>query len=298
VVVGEASPHGVLRQLGLVVHPLRDIAGAVEQLERWSQAQNVSVVQLPSPGPKREVAPAGDATDCDLIVAIGGDGTMLAAIGAAAEAGRPVLGVVCGSLDALATVSVDELPSALERFREGDWTPTLLPALKVEPREGNAHLAFNDLVVVRAGAGQVAVTIHVDGVLYGSYTGDGVVASTQLGSSAYSLAAGGSLLAPVAQAYLVTPLAAHGGRLPPVVLGARSRLRVEVDPGHAGARVERDGQSIEIASLALELRLLSDQATVVRFGDEEPFLSGLRRRRILLDSPRARILEHERDALA
>jgi NAD+ kinase len=298
VVVAEAPAIGVLRQLGLVVHPVRDIAGALQQLERWSQAHGVSVVQLPSPGPKREVAPAGDAADCDLIVAIGGDGTMLAAIGAAAEVGRPVLGVVCGSLDALATVSVGELPSALDRFREGDWTPALLPALQVEPAEGGAQLAFNDLVVVRAGAGQVAVDVHIDSVLYGSYTGDGVVVSTQLGSSAYSMAAGGPLLAPGAQSYLFTPLAAHGGRLPPVVLGAASRLRVQIAPGHAGARVERDGQSIEIASLALELRLVSDQATLVRYGDKEPFLSGLRRRRILLDSPRARVLEQDGEVLA
>jgi NAD+ kinase len=295
VVVGEAPAAHVLRQLGLVVHPVRDIGGALEALERWSQAHDVSLAQLPSPGPERRVAPAGDATDCDLVVAIGGDGTMLAAIGSAAEAGRPVLGVVCGSLDALATVSVDELPAALDRFREGDWTPRLLPALRVEARDGDAQLAFNDLVVVRAGAGQVAVGVHIDGVLYGAYTGDGVVVSTQLGSSAYSMAAGGPLLAPGAQSYLLTPLAAHGGRLPPVVLGAGSRLRVQIAPGHPGARVERDGQSIELASLALELQLVSDQATVVGFGDEEPFLSGLRRRRILLDSPRAGVLKYERE---
>jgi NAD+ kinase len=288
----------VLRNLGLVVHPVRDIARPLEALERWSEANDVNVVQLPSPGLDREVARVGAAIDCDLIVAIGGDGTMLAAIRAAAAAGRPVLGVVCGSVDALATVSADELPSALERFRDGDWTPAMLPALRVEPSAGRVHLAFNDLAVVRAGGGQVALTIYVDDVLYGAYTGDGVVVSTPIGSSAYSLAAGGSLLEPAAQAYLVTPLAAHGGRLPPLVLGASSRLRLEVDPGRAGTRVERDGQSIAIAALELGFRLISDQVTLVRYGDEEPHLSGLRRRGILLDSPRARVREHERDAVS
>jgi NAD+ kinase len=275
-----------LRQLGLVVHPVREISRALNYIETWARAHNITVVQLQVPGPKRQVAPAGEGSHCDLIVAVGGDGTVLAAIRAAAAAGRPVLGVACGSVDALATVSVDELASALDRFQAGDWTPGTLPALSVGPPSAVGQLAFNDVVVVRATAGQVAVIVHVDGVLYGAFAGDGVIASTQLGSSAYALAAGGPLLLPGAQAYVVTPLAAHGGSLPPVVLGARSRLRIEVDAGHVGARVELDGQATDLGGLTLELELLADQATLVRFGNEEPYLSGLRRRRIVLDSPR------------
>ena len=275
-----------LRQLGLVVHPVREISRALNDIETWARAHNITVVQLQVPGPKRDVAPAGEAIHCDLIVAVGGDGTVLAAIRAGAAAGRPVLGVARGSLDALATVSSDELASALDRFQAGDWTPGTLPALSVAPPNAVAHLAFNDVVVVRATAGQVAVKVHVDGVLYGAFAGDGVIASTQLGSSAYALAAGGPLLLAGAQAYLVTPLAAHGGSVPPVVLGAQSRLRIEVDAGHVGARVELDGQTTDLGGLTLELELLADQATLVHFGDEEPYLSGLRRRRIVLDSPR------------
>jgi hypothetical protein len=124
-----------------------------------------------------------------------------------------------------------EDPCVVPWTKAGDWTPGTLPALSVAPPSAVAQLAFNDLVVVRATAGQVAVIVHVDGVLYGAFAGDGVIASTQLGSSAYALAAGGPLLLAGAQAYLVTPLAAHGGSLPPVVLGAKSRLRIEVDAG-------------------------------------------------------------------
>jgi NAD+ kinase len=283
---------GPLRQLGLVVHPVREIGQVLADIESWARARDIALVQLRVPGQTRVVAPAGDAGDCNLIVAVGGDGTVLAAIRAGAAVDRPVLGVACGSLGALATVSLDEIHSALDRFQAGDWTPAEVPALRVGPHPdehrpgGTAHLAFNDAVVVRAGAGQVAITVHVDGSLYGAFAGDGVLAATPLGSSAYALAAGGPLLLAGVQAYVVAPLAAHGGRLPAVVLGAQSRVRIDVDPSHVGVRVELDGQATEMGALTLELALLGDQATLVRFGDEEAHLTGLRRRRILLDSPR------------
>ena len=137
----------------------------------------------------------------------------------------------------------------------------------------------------------MAVTLQVDGSLYGAFAGDGVVAATQLGSSAYALAAGGPLLLGGALAYLVVPLAAHGGRVPAAVLGAQSQLRIDVDPSHVGVRVELDGQAVGMDALSLELTLRSDQATLVRLGDEEGHLEGLRRRRILIDSPRIYVRE-------
>jgi NAD+ kinase len=222
---------------------------------------------------------------------------VLAAIRAGAAADRPVLGVACGSVGALATVSLQELASALDRFRAGDWTPAMLPALSILMHPdghrpgGSGHLAFNDFVVVRAGAGQIAVTLRVDESLYGAFAGDGVVVATQLGSSAYALAAGGPLLLDGARAYLVVPLAAHGGRLPAAVLDAQSRLRIDVDPSHVGVRIEIDGQPADMDALSLELTLLGDQAKLVRLGGEEAHLAGLRRRRILLDSPRMYVRE-------
>jgi NAD+ kinase len=287
-----------MRRLGLVVHPVREIDRALEQLEDWARARDVDLVQLRAPGQRRDVAPQGDAAECDLLMAIGGDGTVLAAIRAGSMARRPVLGVACGSLGALATVAIDGLESALERFGAGSWTPVSLPALAVAAPGGAQQLAFNDLVAVRAAAGQVAVTVHVDDVLYGAFAGDGVIASTQLGSSAYALAAGGPLLLAGSRAYELTPLAAHGGSLPPIVIGADSRLRIEVDGGHVATRVELDGQTTELGGerteaggLQFAICLQPDRATLVRFGDEETYLAGLRRRRIVLDSPRMYVRE-------
>jgi NAD+ kinase len=140
--------------------------------------------------------------------------------------------------------------------------------------------------VVRGGGSQVRTDVTIDGVLYGRFSGDGVIVSTQLGSSAYALAAGGPVLAPGSGAWLVTPLAPHGGCIPPVVVGASQHVHLHVEPGYAGARVEVDGQPTDMPAVEFDLTLRPDFATLVRLGGEEELITGLRRRGILMDSPR------------
>ena len=271
-------------RIAILVHPTRDVRRAVEVLRDWADDHGVAVVQLGGPGH----APEGTTDGASVIVAIGGDGTVLAALRAAAPGSQPVLGVACGSLGALTTVSADELAAALDRFDAGDWSARWIPALAVAPEagEGRPAMAINDLVVVRAGGSQVTSSVEVDGVLYGRFAGDGVIVSTQLGSSAYSMAAGGPVLAPGNGTWLITPLAAHGGCLPPVVVGAAAHVRLQVEPGFAGARVEIDGRPAELELGVYDITLRDDYATLVSVGDEESYFTGLRRRKILIDSPR------------
>jgi NAD+ kinase len=273
-------------RVGVVVHPVRDIDGPLRALQRWTGRRGVDVVQIPVVGQHREVAEQGDAGDCDLIVSIGGDGTTLAAIRAAALADRPVLGVACGSLGALTTVAADGLSDALDRFSQRDWLPRPLPALEVASADGADLLAFNDIVIVRAAEGQVRTTARVDGTLFSRIAGDGCIVSTSTGSSAYALAAGGPLLAPGTDAFLFTPLPTHGGSSPPLVVAASSTLQLDLTAGHGGARVEVDGQVADTQISPLTISLRSDVVTLVGFADQEPILTGLRRRQIITDSPR------------
>ncbi len=277
-----------MERMGLVVHPRRELDSALETLREWSAAHGTDIVQVPAVGQDREVAPKGATEDCDLIVALGGDGTTLAAMRAAMPARKPVLGVACGSLGALTAVKAPDLDEALDRVASGDWIPRALPALEITGE--SAHAGVNDLVIVRQGAGQVMAEVEVDGELYIRMAGDGLVIATPLGSSAYTMAAGGPILAPRAGGMVVTPLAPHGGCAPPLVTAADSILRVKLDPGNGGARLELDGQIEAIidprSPQDLEVRLRPDLATLVSLGGEETMLAGLRRRRIVLDSPR------------
>jgi NAD+ kinase len=286
-------------RIGLAVHPRRELDRALATVREWAQAQEAEVVQVASLD--REEAPPGDAADCDLVIALGGDGTTLAALHAAAPVARPVLGVACGSLGALTSVTADKLDDALDRVAAGDWTPRALPALCAE-RDGAEPLrAINDLVLVRAGAGQVMIEVLVDGERFVGFGGDGLVAATPLGSTAYTLAAGGPMIAAGGAALVLTPLSPHGGVCPPLVASPANELAVTLDPGSGGARVEVDGQVRatldRLEEVTFTLRLEPDYATLVSLGEDESAIAGLRRRRILIDSPRMAVRD-EREASA
>jgi NAD+ kinase len=290
-----------LTRLGLVVHPRRELNKALDTLQRWSDEHGVDVVQVPAAGQDRTVADPGDPADCDVIIALGGDGTTLAALRTGAAAGRPVMGVACGSLGALTAVTADDLAAALDRLAAGDWTPRPLPALAVESDGSETWMGVNDVVVVRQGAGQISADVHVDGELFIRFAGDGLVAATPLGSSAYTLAAGGPVLAPGGSGLVLTPLSPHGGCCPPLVAAATSRLTIALEPGHGGARIELDGQihgRVEPhAPRTLTVSLRDSHATLVALGGEESLLAGLRRRRVIMDSPRI-LAREDREATA
>ena len=290
-----------ITRLGLVVHPRRELDTALELIQGWSDEHGVTVVQVPAAGQDRRVAEPGDPAECDAIVALGGDGTTLAALRTGAAAGKPVLGIACGSLGALTAVTAEDLVSALDRLAAGDWTARRLPALAVDSDGAETLTGVNDVVVVRDGAGQVSAEVRIDGELFIRFAGDGLVVATPLGSSAYTLAAGGPLLAPGSGDLVFTPLSPHGGCCPSLVAGADSILTVELHPGHGGARIELDGQiqdRIEPHSpRTLELTVRPSHATLVELGGEEPLLAGLRRRRVIMDSPRM-LARDDREAAA
>jgi NAD+ kinase len=287
-------------RIGVVVHPRRNLDNALQTLRDWAERQDAELVQVDTPGQEREVARRAPAEDCDLVIALGGDGTTLAALHAAAPVGRAVLGVACGSLGALSAVTADKIADALDRVEAGDWIPRKLPGLVVE-HEGGKLTAINDIVLVRAGASQVVVEVQIDDERFIRFAGDGLVAGTPLGSTAYTLAAGGPMLAPGTRGLVLTPLAPHGGVCPPLVTTADTKVVVTLNPGHAGARIEVDGQVRHEAPpsepLAFSLSFQPEFAQLVSLGEQESMIAGLRRRRLLLDGPRV-LARDDREAAA
>ena len=286
-----------IRQVGVVVHPSRHIDRVLAEIGAWASANKARVGQVRIEGQTREVAAPVDAADCDLLIAVGGDGTALAALHAAAPESRPVLGVACGSVGALTSATADRLTWALDQVSAERWTPMPIPALDVSWDDGSSEIAINDVVALRDGAGQVIASVVVDDVRYVRVAGDGVVAATELGSSAYSMAAGGPILAPGVEAIVVTPLAAHGGSAPPLVMAGHARLDLEVEPSYGGVRFEVDGRPTAIQGRRLEIRRRSDYTTLVTLAEGEPRFTGLRRRGLVLDSPRVLVRDARTDAV-
>jgi NAD+ kinase len=276
-----------LRQLGLVVHPTRPIERALREIQEWASAHDVAVGQVATSAAGRQMAEPVEAGETDVLLALGGDGTALTALHAGAPSEKPVLAIACGSLGVLTSVTADKVASALDQFADGRWTPSPVPGLEIDTREGPAGTAINDLALIRDSPGQIAITITLDGVLYARVAGDGLIVATALGSSAYTMAAGGPLLAPGADAFVVTPITPHGGSCPPLVAGGGSQVELALDAGRVGVRHELDGRRMAIADDLLRVRQRPDYATLVRLADaDEPRLTGLRRHGLVSDSPR------------
>lgn len=283
---------GAVTTIGLVVHPSRDIDAAVARVVAWAGEHEARVGQVAIRGQDRRVAELVEPGDCDVLLAIGGDGTVLAALDRAGPAGRPVLGIAMGSLGALTSAPAADIAAALDRLAGGRWEARSLTALRVTRDGTQLDLAINDVVVVRRASGQVALELDVDGAPYARTAGDGVIVATALGSSAYTIAAGGPLLGADHDGMVVTPLADHAGFVPPLVLTGDSTLDIAVNGGFSGARVEIDGQIVPDDTGPGEQRPFTLRVTVQPCGarlldfDGETRIAGLRRRGIIADSPR------------
>jgi NAD+ kinase len=275
-----------VRRVCLVVHPSRAISRPLGTVRQWTAERGLELVQLRAGNHPREVAPLADPDACDLIVAMGGDGTVLTALRAAAHTGAPVLGVACGSLGALTAITADRLVEALDLFESGAWTRRELPGVAIAvDGEPPSAWAINDFVLVRR-TGQLGVYISVDGELYARLAGDGIVVATALGSSAYSMAAGGPIMVQGTNALVATPLLAHGGCAPPLVVPASLPVTVEAHPGYSGFDIEIDGHPEPIVGSSFELTLVESKATLVTVGEPGLGLTALRRRGLIADSPR------------
>jgi NAD+ kinase len=272
-------------RIAVVVHPSRPLDGAIETLRAWAGRHDVELVQVVAA--ERQVFPLSAPEASDLVVALGGDGTALTALRAAEPVGAPVLAVACGSVGALSAVTADELDGALDRVWSDDWARCTVPALMVSTPEGKEAIALNDVVLVRRGSGQLVGEVALDGERYVRLAGDGVIVATALGSSGYTMAAGGPLLTLRTPAFVCTPIAMHGGSAAPLVVPADSELTIEVQPSYAGFDIELDGQRHALEAHSFRLRLLPDRATLVRFSASDQGLRRLRERGLIADSPRA-----------
>jgi NAD+ kinase len=274
-----------MQRVGVVVHPTRAVTDAVEVLREWTEERGLELVQITA-GQQPPVATPGEVDSCDLIAALGGDGTVLKALHAAHEAGTPVLGVAYGSLGALSAVPQDELREGLERFAAGDWFAQRLPALRLASGEGHVASAINDAVILRAGGTQLILDVEVGGELYARVAGDGIVIATPLGSSAYSMAAGGPVLAADASAFICTPLAMHGGCAPPLVVSDRQKVTVGIHPTVGGFEVAVDGFKLATESDRFEIACDGAYATLVGLDGSCGGVTRLRGRGLIADSPR------------
>jgi NAD+ kinase len=215
----------------------------------------------------------------ELLVAVGGDGTMLRGSHLCAPCNVPILGINMGRLGFLMQFGREQWQSALEQLLKGEyWIEHRMMVRAEHGRAGEAlgnwH-ALNEAVVTRASVRPVRLSASVDGMQLTNYVSDGLIAATPTGSTAYALAAGGPILPPELRNILVVPIAPHLSFDRAVVLSEGTSVSITLRGGDAVLSV--DGQiPIGLAEGdVVEVRAGDYNAQFVRFGDPGYFYRNL-----------------------
>jgi NAD+ kinase len=287
-----------MHSAGLVLHPRRDSAPAVQAVLGWAANRGIEILGIADEVVRLDCAAVGvSATELgsrsDLLISLGGDGTMLRAMRLADRQRAPVLGVNLGKLGFLAEVDVPDLPGALSAIDDHQFT--IEPRLAVDARLGDRTVtAFNDVAVVRVpGEGSAVVAVRVAGQEFVSYSADAVIVATPTGSTAYSFSAGGPITSPAVEALLVTPAAPHSAYSRGVVLSVHDMVTLELLPTSGRLAVEVDGQVAGYVRPGdrIELGARPSAAHVVRLG-MTTFYQRARRKLGLTDSPEIPVTPH------
>ncbi|HEX7048017.1 MAG TPA: NAD(+) kinase [Gammaproteobacteria bacterium] len=201
---------------------------------------------------KTDAVGTDDPGNADLVVVVGGDGTLLHAARLLAPRKVPLVGINAGRLGFLADIRPEELSSSLDAVLSGNFIEEPRALLRAEVARGNedawSATALNDVVVQKCDAGRmIEFETHVNGNYVCSHRADGIIISTPTGSTAYALSAGGPILHPELQALAIVPICPHTLSDRPIVVGGDARIEIrmrctESNTENTAAQVVLDGQ--------------------------------------------------------
>jgi len=264
-----------IRKVGFVIKPhapgvgdiLRDLVGFLKEKGVSCVFEAAAAEKIgPRGGVSREKLPSR----VDLVVVLGGDGTLISVARAAAAAGVPVMGVNLGRLGFLTEVPVGEARRTLEALLAGEPGIVGLRRFLLARCGRTVHHCLNDVVINKGAlARMIQIAIRIDGREVAVLKGDGLVVSTPTGSTAYSLSAGGPIVQPHVPALVLSPICPHALTFRPMVVAADSviGLRLLTDgeevymslDGQRGAPLE-EGDEVIVRTSPLELKLISSPA--------------------------------------
>jgi len=262
-------------------HRYAELRGLLEQLAHLAPARGMHLYSEPLlAGMWPGTLPDIEAAPLDLLLTFGGDGTLLRGARMFEDRGVPILGVNLGKVGYLTSVSRDALPAALDAIVAGQFVQEPRQALKAVIQDVHGHftpleLALNDIVVHKGGVARVIrldVEVHGDNV--GPYSADGLIVATPTGSTAYSLSAGGPIVAPGVKALILTPICAHTLAVRPLVFPASWDVVIQpVDPTEDEVIVSVDGQVVTAlgAGARVQVRVAENPVMLVRIGPESYF---------------------------
>lgn len=269
-------------KLGVVGNPrYADLKAVLRELTQLSRGRGITLLTEPSLVPLWD-GQLGllDQQAPDAMIAFGGDGTLLRGARLLRGSEAPIMGVNLGRVGFLTTTTRDKLPAAVDALLSGQYTlerRLALHATIISDTGGtrSEQQALNDVALHKSGVARVVrIRLSVDGEELGPYSADGVVVSSPTGSTAYSLSAGGPIVAPGVEAMIITPVCAHTLAVRPVVVPADATICVEpMSPGAEDLLVSYDGQLGTTLALGDRVYVRRSRSSVVliRLGGEGYF---------------------------
>lgn len=247
------QPAHTFRNIGIISRPRRsNLSEVVPPLLSWLQGHGIHVAYdqetasslvEPSEGRSREQVAAAS----DLLLVLGGDGTLLAAARVAAPRGIPILPINMGSLGFLTSFMLEELYPALEDILAGRLTISERVMLHAELQRGDKILdkqtVLNEVVINKGAlARMIELELSIDQDFVCRYRADGLIVASPTGSTAYSLSAGGPIVHPSVESFIITPICPHTLSDRPVVVGDTSTIEVKLSAGTESVFLTLDGQ--------------------------------------------------------
>jgi NAD+ kinase len=243
---------------GLIVNLKKSgIKKIVDEIVNYLLLKNIKPLFL-----KAEAIPLGyenysdleeNLSTIDFLIAIGGDGTILRTAKILKGKEIPTIGINLGSLGFLTTFSEEEKIKAIEYFlnKEVNIEKRLLIKVTFKNQE---YLILNDVVInMGESLRMIEINLYVDGELVNKFNGDGIIIATPTGSTAYSLAAGGPIVHPSSEVFIITPIAPHLLSSRPLILPAHLKLKLLLGEKNPPAHLVLDGQKVFLLNLGEEV---------------------------------------------
>ncbi len=242
-----------IKRIGIISKPRKaEIREILPPLLAWLRERNVEACVDRETGvllerSERCLTRNEMSAQVDLVVVLGGDGTLLATARALNRKPVPILAVNLGGLGFLTVITRDELYPTLEKVLAGDFRTERRVQIEAETLRADeviaSFLALNDVVLNKGAIARILdFDVLVDGKFISTYKSDGLIVSTPTGSTAYSLAAGGPVVVPSVEAFIITPIAAHTLTNRPLVLPNSAVIEVVVKTQRESAYLTIDGQ--------------------------------------------------------
>jgi NAD+ kinase len=247
------APTSRAKSVAIISKPDKpELAQILPTLYAWLRKHDYAVVidsetAVYATGPEVVARPDLGSRPLDFVIVLGGDGTLLSTSRAVAKAGIPVLGVNLGSLGFLTEVPLPELYDALEEVDQKRASVESRSLVQCQLlREGNclmSYAALNDVIVNKSAIARLNdYDLYIDKAFVTEYKADGLIVSTPTGSTAYSMAAGGPILTPSVDAFVITPVSPHSLTHRPLVVRDSVEIEIVVKTGEEQAYLSVDGQ--------------------------------------------------------